>query len=116
MAKKNKFKNRIGVVYSTDDSFDYTENEDLEQETLAKQDQELKVSLDKKNRGGKKVTLVTGFVGMIGDLKELGKLVKSKCGVGGNVKDREIIIQGDLRDKVVQILEKEGYKAKRVGG
>ncbi|MBU2914462.1 MULTISPECIES: translation initiation factor [Reichenbachiella] len=114
MAKKNNFKNRIGVVYSTEDSFDYTENEELEEETLAKQDQQLRVLLDKKNRGGKQVTLVTGFVGMTGDLKELGKLVKSKCGVGGNVKDREIIIQGDLRDKVVQILEKEGYKARKI--
>lgn len=114
MAQKKKVKNRIGVVYSTNDDFDYTEDNELEEETLAKQDQQLRVSLDKKNRGGKQVTLVTGFVGMTGDIKELGKLVKTKCGVGGNVKDREIIIQGDLRDKVVQILEKEGYKARKI--
>ncbi|MGL1888556.1 MAG: translation initiation factor [Reichenbachiella sp.] len=114
MAKKSNFKNRVGVVYSTEDSFDYTENEELEEETLAKQDQQLRVSLDKKNRGGKQVTLVTGFVGMTGDIKELGKLVKTKCGVGGNVKDREIIVQGDLRDKVVAILLKEGYKARKI--
>lgn len=114
MAQKKNFKNRVGVVYSTNDSFDYTEGGELEEETLAKQDQQLRVSLDKKNRGGKQVTLVTGFVGMTGDIKELGKLVKTKCGVGGNVKDREIIVQGDLRDKVVQILEKEGYKARKI--
>ncbi|MFY0627856.1 MAG: translation initiation factor [Reichenbachiella sp.] len=114
MAKKSKFKNRIGVVYSTEDSFEYDENEQIEEETLAPSKQELRVSLDKKNRGGKKVTLVTGFTGMTGDLKELGKLVKSKCGVGGNVKDREILIQGDLREKVAQILEKEGYRVKKI--
>jgi len=114
MAQKKNFKNRVGVVYSTNDDFDYTEDGELEEETLAKQDQQLRVSLDKKNRGGKQVTLVTGFVGMTGDIKDLGKLVKTKCGVGGNVKDREIIIQGDLRDKVVQILEKEGYKARKI--
>lgn len=115
MAKKSKFKNRVGVVYSTNDDFDYTEDQQQEEETLAPSKQELRVSLDKKNRGGKKVTLVTGYTGMTGDLKELGKLVKSKCGVGGNVKDREILIQGDLRDKVAQILEKEGYRVKKIG-
>jgi len=113
MAKKNNFKNRIGVVYSTMDNYDYTEKEIIEEETLPANKQELRVVLDKKNRGGKQVTLVTGFVGMTNDLKELGKLVKSKCGVGGNVKDREIIIQGDLQNKVAQILEKEGYRVKK---
>jgi translation initiation factor 1 len=112
---KQKFKNRIGVVYSTSDDFDYSEDTPLEEETLAPKDQRLRVGLDKKNRGGKQVTLVTGFTGMTGDIKELGKLLRNKCGVGGNVKDREIIIQGDLRDKVVSILEKEGYQAKRIG-
>lgn len=114
MSKKGNFKNRIGVVYSTEDSFDYTEEGELEEDTLAPKDQKLRVELDKKNRKGKQVTLVTGFTGMTGDLKELGKLLKTKCGVGGNVKDREIIIQGDLRDKVVEILLKEGYQARKI--
>lgn len=114
MSKKGNFKSRIGVVYSTDDSFDYTEDQELEEDTLAPKDQKLRVELDKKNRKGKQVTLVTGFTGMTGDLKELGKMLKTKCGVGGNVKDREIIIQGDLRDKVVEILLKEGYQARKI--
>lgn len=116
MAKKNKFKNRVGVVYSTDDSFDYEEESAFEEETLAPSEQNLKVMLDKKNRGGKQVTLVTGFVGQEDDLKDLGKLLKSKCGVGGNTKEGEIMIQGDFRDKVVSVLESEGYRVKRVGG
>ena len=115
MAKKNKFKDRVGVVYSTSDDFEYEEDFNEEEDTLAPQAQDLRVSLDKKNRKGKKVTLVTGFTGLTRDLEALGKLVKTKCGVGGNVKDREILIQGDLRDKVVQILEKEGYRVKKAG-
>jgi translation initiation factor 1 len=114
MSKKNNFKNRIGVVYSTSDEFEYSEDGTQEEETLAVADQRLRVGLDKKNRGGKQVTLVTEFVGTSDDLKELGKLVKTKCGVGGNTKDGEIIIQGDMRQKVVQILEKEGYKVKLI--
>ncbi len=113
MAKKNKgFKNRVGVVYSTSDSFEYDENEFEEEDTVPNNQQKLRVELDKKNRGGKKVTLVTGYTGMTGDLKELGKMLKSKCGVGGNVKDREILIQGDFRQKVGEILTKEGYNVK----
>ncbi|MEQ6118559.1 translation initiation factor [Reichenbachiella sp. MALMAid0571] len=113
MAKKsNSFKNRIGVVYSTDDSFSYDENEEQEEETLMNNQQHLKVMLDKKNRGGKKVTLVSGFVGLTKDINELGKALKNKCGVGGNVKDREILIQGDHRQKVGEILKKDGYQVK----
>ena len=116
MAKKNNFKNRIGVVYSTDDTYDYAEEEAFEEETLAPEKQSLKVMLDKKNRAGKQVTLVTGFVGHSEDLKELGKFLKTKCGVGGNVKDGEIMIQGDFRGKILDVLIAEGYKAKKSGG
>lgn len=110
------WKERLGVVYSTNPDFDYAKEEDSEQETLAPGQQDLRVSLDKKNRKGKAVTLVTGFVGQEDDLKALGKLLKSKCGVGGSTKDGEIMIQGDFRDQVMQILQKEGYKVKRSGG
>lgn len=116
MAKKNKGKNRVGVVYSTDPDFQYSEKETQEQETLPKGKQDLRVQLDKKQRGGKQVTLVTGFVGAEEDLKSLGKLLKSKCGTGGSTKDYEIIIQGDQREKIIGILHQEGYKAKKSGG
>ena len=115
MAKKNEWKNREGVVYSTSNDFQYEYSGNNEPETAPKQQQQLRVILDKSGRAGKQVTLVTGFVGKTGDLEELTKLLKTKCGVGGSCKDREIILQGDLRDKVVQALIKEGYKAKRVG-
>ncbi len=117
MGRKNKRdKGRSGVVYSTSDDFDYQYEDEFEEETLVPSEQNLKVMLDKKSRGGKQVTLVDGFVGTEEDLKALGKLLKSKCGVGGSAKDGEILIQGDHRDKVLQILNKEGYHAKRVGG
>ena len=115
MAKKNDWKNREGIVYSTRDDFKYAYQQDETETTLPAQQQNLKVQLDKSMRAGKQVTLVTGFTGKTGDIETLGKLLKTKCGVGGSVKDREIIIQGDHRDKIVQILIKEGYKAKRVG-
>lgn len=107
---------RRDVVYSTNPDFDYSYDGDEEQETLDPEDQLLYVSIDRKRRAGKEVTLVEGFVGSDHDLKDLGKILKSKCGVGGSVKDGEILIQGKHRDKVMAVLEKEGYKTKRKGG
>jgi translation initiation factor 1 len=115
MAKKNDWKKRDGVVFSTNTDFNYEYQQEENAETLPSLKQNLKVMLDKSMRAGKQVTLVTGFVGKTGDLEALGKILKTKCGVGGSVKDGEIIIQGDHRDKIVLILSKEGYKAKRVG-
>lgn len=115
MSKKNDWKKREGVVYSTDSNFGYEYQQNQQQSTLPAEQQSLKVSLDKSGRAGKQVTLVTGFIGTTEDLELLSKFLKSKCGVGGSAKDNDILIQGDVRDKVVQILMKEGYKAKRVG-
>ncbi|MCK9163984.1 MAG: translation initiation factor [Bacteroidales bacterium] len=114
MAKKEK--NRVGIVYSTNPSFQYETSEQESLDTLPSKQQNLKVQLDKKQRGGKKVTLITGFIGSEEDLSDLGKMLKTKCGVGGNTKDGEILIQGDHREKVMTLLLAEGYKVKRVGG
>lgn len=110
---ENDWKKRLGVVYSTDPGFTYEETAKEEVETLAPDKQKLIVSIDRRNRGGKQVTLVSGFIGSDEDLKELGKTLKVKCGVGGSAKDGEITIQGDLRDKVTALLQGMGYKAKR---
>lgn len=109
---KNNFKNRDGVVYSTNQEFDYQYNQEEELETLPIDKQKLLVKRDAKGRGGKVVTLITGFVGSSADLESLAKQVKNKMGVGGSAKDHEIIIQGDFRERVVKVLTDLGYKAK----
>ncbi len=102
-------------VYSTNPDFDDWEDQDEEVITLSPKDQKLYISLDKKQRRGKKVTLVTGYIGSSEDLKELGKVLKSKCGVGGSVKDNEVIIQGDFKEKIRDILISMGYSCKIKG-
>ncbi|MBL0342834.1 MAG: translation initiation factor [Bacteroidetes bacterium] len=111
----NKNKNKDGIVYSTNPSF---QNEIITSSgsLLPPKQQQLRVLLDKKQRAGKKVTLVTGFVGPEKDLEVLGKLLKTKCGVGGTVKDGEIMLQGDFREKIIQILSSMEYKVKQAGG
>lgn len=124
MSKKSKKHSRSddGMVYSTNPDLDLSPFASLggssnsNKITGSGKEQNLKVMIDKKSRGGKKVTLVTGFTGMTKDIEELGKKLKSKCGVGGSVKDREIIIQGDFKDKIFDLLTQEGHSVKKVGG
>ncbi|MFM6947255.1 MAG: translation initiation factor [Flavobacteriales bacterium] len=114
MSKKSK--NIQNVVYSTNPNFAYEYEQDDEQQTLAPQQQKLYVSLDRKQRAGKEVTLIEGFIGTEEDLKELGKILKSKCGVGGSVKDGEILIQGNFKQKIFDLLIKEGYSQTKQKG
>ncbi|MBR3883614.1 MAG: translation initiation factor [Bacteroidaceae bacterium] len=107
--KKNDWKDRLNIVYSTNPDFQYTTDEMEEIDTLPKQQQKLRVSIEKNHRGGKTVTIVKNFTGSDDDLKELARLLKTKCGVGGTAKDGEIIIQGEFKEKIVELLKKEGY-------
>ena len=112
----NDWKDRLGTIYSSNPDFQYETNAESEAETLPPQKQNLRVQLDRKQRKGKNVTLITGFVGTDEDLKALAKTLKTKCGVGGSSKDSEILIQGDFCTKVIEILQNEQYKVKRSGG
>lgn len=103
------------MVYSTNPDFEYQATEEEQPQTLPPAQQNLRVWLDRKQRGGKVVTLVKGFVGTDEDLADLGRMLKSKCGVGGSAKDGEIIVQGDHRDRVVELLTAAGYKCKKAG-
>ncbi len=109
----NDWKKRLGVVFSTNPDFAYEEEAEPEEATLEPSKQNLIVSIDRKGRAGKQVTLVTGFIGTAEDLAGLGRTLKMKCGVGGSAKDGEITIQGDFRDRVTALLKEMGYKAKR---
>jgi translation initiation factor 1 len=113
MSKKGKI--RVNVVYSTNPDFKYEEESEATAETPANAQQHLKVYLDRLG-GGKLLSRVTGFTGTFDDLEKLGKTLKQKCGVGGSIKESEILIQGNHREKIVQLLIKEGYKAKTAGG
>ena len=111
---ENDWKSRLGVVYSTNPNFNYDNyGDEPEQELLPPEKQKLIVKIDRRNRGGKQVTVVEGFKGPYSDLEDLGKKLKTKCGVGGSAKDGVILIQGDMRDKVVSVLSTLGYNAKR---
>jgi len=111
-----KHKNRDGIVYSTNPDFQYRSDTIAEPETLPADRQLLYIWLDSKGRKGKTVTLVKGFVGKTDDLEALAVEIKKSCGTGGAVKEREIVIQGDFRDKIILFLSKKGYKTKKAGG
>ena len=112
--KKSDWKERLGITYSTNPDYSYQYQEETEESTLPAEKQLIRIALDKRNRGGKMVTLITGFRGTNEDLIALGKMLKVKCGVGGSAKESEIIVQGDFRQKILEILIKEGYAKSRI--
>ena len=112
----NDWKSRLGVVFSTNPDYNYDNSCEADQESVSPSQQDLRVWLDRKQRGGKVATIIRGYVGSESELKELAKMLKSKCGVGGAAKDGEIIIQGDHRDRVMELLSNCGYRSKRAGG
>lgn len=114
--RSKKLNSFDGLVFSTNPDQELDEPQEEFNETLNPEKQNLRVQLDKKQRAGKAVTMITGFIGDESDLKALGKLLKTKCGVGGAVKDCEILIQGDFRQKIMDLLTTEGYKVKKIGG
>lgn len=107
--KKNDWKDRLNIVYSTNPDFNYQLDEEEEQATVDPKQQKLRVNIEKKGRGGKTVTVISGFIGPKDDLKELGRLLKTKCGVGGAVKDGEILIQGEFKQRIIDLLKAEGF-------
>ena len=111
--KNNDWKDRLNVVYSTNSDYQYENIGEEEAETLPQNQQKLRVSIEKKGRGGKTVTLVKGFIGTEDDLKELSKLLKTRCGVGGSCKEGEIIILGDFKQRIIDLLKAEGYTQTR---
>lgn len=114
MKDSNDWKVRLNVVYSTNPDFKYETEDTDEVETVSAEKQLIRILLDKRNRKGKAVTLITGFVGTDSDLQDLAKLLKTRCGAGGSAKDGEILIQGDFRNKVLELLQKEGYVKARI--
>jgi translation initiation factor 1 len=112
----NDWKKRLGMVYSTNPDFEFNTGNEEENERLEPGQQQLYVSLDKKNRKGKKVTLIEGFQGSTDDLKSLARELKSACGVGGSVLETQILIQGDFRERLMKLLQDKGFKVKRKGG
>lgn len=107
--KQNDWKDRLNIVYSTNPGFHYETETEGEAETPEKRAQKLRVKIEKKGRGGKTVTVVSGFTGREDDLKELGRMLKTKCGVGGSVKEGEILIQGEFRERIIELLKADGY-------
>jgi hypothetical protein len=107
--KDNDWKKRLGVVFSTATDYDYQTDAEEEVKTLEAKEQKLRVRIEKNGRGGKTVTIVSGFIGSETDLKELGKALKSKCGVGGSAKEGEVLVQGDFKQRVIEILRAMGY-------
>lgn len=107
--KESNWKDRLNVVYSTNPDYRYESGQEAEVETLPREKQNLRVNIERKGRGGKTVTVVSGFTGSEEELKVLGKLLKTRCGVGGSEKEGEILLQGEMKGKVVEILQKEGY-------